>query len=106
MGETSELCRAGEGNVSDGKRPIQQLSTAIPPAYPLAPFSQSDFLCRSNVPLFSVSLLQIVDVCLSFPNSTRHSISFTRHIIRIKAATLPVPSNADLLQWQCVGTRK
>lgn len=31
MGETSELCRAGEGTVSDGKRPIQQLSAAIPP---------------------------------------------------------------------------
>lgn len=62
MGETSELCRAGEGSVSDGKRPIQQLTAA----YPLAPFSQSYFLCRSNVPLFSVSLLQIVDFVYLF----------------------------------------
>lgn len=84
MGETSELCRANEGTMSDGKRPIQQLTAATPPLPP-DPFSQSYFLCRSNVLLFSVSLLQIVDVCLSFPNSTCHSISFTRQIIRIKA---------------------
>lgn len=44
MGETSELCRAGEGTVSDGKRPIQQLTAAIPPAYPLAPLFLSPIL--------------------------------------------------------------
>lgn len=84
MGETSELCRADEGTVSDGKRPIQQLTAAIPPLTPSIPFLSLIF-CRSNVLLFSVSFLQIVDVCLSFPNSTCHSISFTRQIIRIKA---------------------
>lgn len=47
MGETSELCRADEGTVSDGKRPIQQLTTAIPTAYPLAPLFQSYFLSLS-----------------------------------------------------------
>lgn len=31
---------------------------------------------------------------------------FTRQIIRIRALTLPIPSDADRPQWQCVGTRK
>lgn len=35
-----------------------------------------------------------------------HSLSLTRQIIRIRALTLPIPSDADRPQWQSVGTRK
>lgn len=52
-------------------------------------FLEPNALSQSNVLLlFPVSLLQrTIDVCLSFPNSTRHSISLTRQIIRIRAPT-------------------
>lgn len=105
-----EPCRTDEGQ---GEWWRQADSTAYHHANP-TPYSLTLPFCSLTLSVslmcssyFPVSLLQrTIDVCLSFPNSSRHSISLSRQIIRIRAPTLPVPSDADRLQWLSVGTRK
>lgn len=111
MRETAKLCRAYEGRVSDCDRPDSTAYHDNPSAYSLTSFLQPYSLRQSNVLFLFLSLLSqkrptLDYACLSFPNSTRHSLSLTRQIIRIRALTLPIPSDADRPQWQSVGTRK
>lgn len=122
MRETAKPRGADEGRVSDGDRPIQQLTTAIPLlTRSLSLFPQPYSLSQSNVPFLffpnvqhppppvpsrRAARLWTVLVYLFLIPLVTHSLSLTRQIIRIRALTLPIPSDADRPQWQSVGTRK
>ena len=119
MREPAKPRGADEGRVSDGDRPIQQLTAAIPLlTRSLSLFPQPYSLRQSNVPfLFFFSPPYRVSSCraarlwtvlvyLFLIPLVTHSLSLTRQIIRIRALTLPIPSDADRPQWQSVGTRK
>lgn len=95
-----------QGGVSDGDRQILQLTSAIQLLAHSPPFCSIILslilMCFSSfLSLFSQNRASIDYACLSFPNSTRHSISLTRQIIRISSLTLPIPSDVDRPQWQC-----
>lgn len=99
--------RWGGGWVSNSDSPIQyQLTTTIPMCIHSLPFRSVLSIRLICMSLISPCNYTVDDACLSSPNSTRHSLSLSRQIIRIRRLKVPIPSDADRPQWQSVRTRK